>query len=259
LTLVPPGSYPNFVRTVFDASLWKDRVHVITSIGGLLRTLSSTSIERAENARSVVTGLPAIDALLPGGSFAAGAVHEVLSGTDTPSFLLPILVARAAARLGRVAWCDELRQLYPPAVAALGLPLDRLLVLRPAGPVDALWAMTECLRCRGIGACVAVLPRISRIAARKLQLAAERGGGIGLVLRPAGAVSWPYAAATRWLVRPAVGERRIQRWSVELIHGHGGRVGQSVLLEVCRETHHVRAIEAVVDRQDQTPSATASA
>ena len=81
-----------------------------------------------------------------------------------------------------------------------------------------------------------------------LQLAAERGGGIGVMLRSSGAAAWPYAAATRWTVRPAPGERTVQRWSVELIHGHGGRVGQRVLLEMCRETHHVRATDAVVHR-----------
>ena len=234
-------------------------MHVITSIDGVLRTLSVSQTEGSQSARTLVTGFPALDELLPGGTFASGAVHEVLSATHTPSYLLPVLVAGPAARFGRVVWCDKDRQLHPPALAALGLPLDRLLVLRPAGAVDELWAMTECLRCRGVGACVATLPRMSRLQARRLQLAAERGGGVGIVLRPAGAVSWPYAAATRWLVRPAKGERTVQRWSVELIHGHGGRVGQSVFLEVCRETHHVRAVETVVHRQNQTQAIPASA
>ena len=118
--------------------------------------------------------------------------------------------------------------------------------------IDEVWAVTECLRCRGVAACVASLPKLSRIQARRLQLAAEHGGGVGIVLRPAGAASWPYAAATRWLVRPATGDRRLQRWSVQLLHGHGGRIGQSVLVEACRETHHVRAVETMADRPDQT-------
>jgi hypothetical protein len=91
--------------------------------------------------------------------------------------------------------------------------------------------------------------RLSRVEARRLQLSAERGGGVGLLLRPAGrAVSSEHAAVTRWLVRPAPGERTVQRWSVQLIHGHGGRVGQAVILEYSRETNRVRAVEQLADR-----------
>jgi protein ImuA len=237
-------------------------VRVITSIDGLLRTLSDSPVAkvgRSGSDRTLTTGLPAIDGLLPGGAFAAGAIHEVLSDTDTPAYLLPILLAKSATRFGRIVWTDAGREFYPPVAAALGLPLNRFLVLRPASAMDELWAATECLQCKGVGACVTPVWRLSRVQARRLQLAAERGGGIGILLRPASAMSRPYAAATRWLVKPAMGERTIQRWSIELLHGHGGRIGQNVLLEMHRETHHVRAIDAVADRPDQAQTVTASA
>jgi hypothetical protein len=238
----------------------RDFVRIITSVGGLLRTLSASEMPSTKKSRSLFCELPAIDALLPPGGFCGGAIHEVLSSTQTPALLLPILMAKEAAKFGWVAWCDVSRQLYPPAVAAMGLPLDRLLVLRPDGGInDELWAMTECLGCRGISACVMPLGHVGRVQTRRLQLAAERGGGIGIALRPARALSWPYAAVTRWMVRPASGERMIQRCNVELIHGHGGRVGEAVLLEMSHETNHVRAIETVADRQDPAQTAAASA
>src|SRR2546423_471989 len=71
-------------------------------------------------------------------------------------------------------------------------------------------------------------PRLTRVGARRLQLAAEAGGGVGLLLRPARSAQH-YAAATRWLVAPTCGEASVQRWRVELVHGHGGRVGRAVL------------------------------
>ena len=237
-------------------------MRVVTSINGLLRTLSTAQTRLGADARCISTGLAQLDALAPGGGFARGAIHEVLGVTATPPFLLPVLVARAAAGQGGqgaqggwVAWCDTRGELYPPAVEALGLPLERLLVLRPKAPGDALWAVAECLGCRGIAACVAAPPRLSRVQARRLQLAAERGGGLGILIRPAGALHAPYAAATRWMARPAPGGRMVQRCGVELVHGHGGCLGKNILLEVCRETHHVRALEAVADR----PAATAIA
>ena len=86
-----------------------------------------------------------------------------------------------------------------------------------------------------------------------------RGGVAGILLRRTGGASAAhYAAATRWLVRPARGSETVQRWSVQLIHGHGGLVNQTVLLEVCRDAFQtlraiptpnpVRALDPVADR-----------
>src|SRR3974390_2068072 len=109
-------------------------VRVVTSIEELQQSLAATArrIKSPENAPRILTGLAALDALPPGRGFALGAVHEVLSDTDTPSFLLPILLARSAiAQSGWVVWNDPQRQFNPPAIAAMGLPLERLLILRP--------------------------------------------------------------------------------------------------------------------------------
>ncbi len=232
-------------------------MHVITSRDGLLQTLPGLGALREKGGgRTLATSLPELDALAPGGAFACGAVHEFLSGTGkTRSFVMPAILARPASELGWIAWCNPEGDLYPPALVAMGVPINRLLVLRPATLADTLWAATECLRCRGIAACIAPLEKITRVHARRLQLAAEQGGGVGLLLRPAAAIGWPYAAVTRWMIRPARGERMVQRVGVELVHGHGGRVGQSVLLEMCRETNTVRAAAAVADRSDQAKEA----
>ena len=147
---------------------------------------------------------------------------------------------------GTIAWSDPRRQLYPPALAAMGIPLDHLLVLHPKDEREELWAAAECMRCRGVSATILSPRRLSRIEARRLQLAAETGGGIGILLRTLGPCE--YAAATRWLVKPIPGTRMAQRWQLQLIHGHGGRIGQCVILENSRETNHVRAFAPVADR-----------
>lgn len=216
----------------------------------LSRTLATYGRRcRSSSSRGFAIGLSAIDALLPSGGMVVGAVHEVLSATATTPYLFPALIARAAVGKGLLAWIDVERELNPPSLAAMDISLGRLLVLRPRQRAEQIWAIAECLRCKGVSACVSPAGKLSRIEARRLQLAAERGGGIGILLRPACFRDAPYAAATRWLVAPAKGERNVQRWSIQLIHAHGGRVGQTVILEACRETHHVRAFEAVADRQ----------
>jgi protein ImuA len=154
----------------------------------------------------------------------------------------PQAIDRPEARTGAVIWCDPYGELYPPAVAAFGIPLDRFYVLRPRIARDHIWAVAECLRCKGVSATVAPVEKLTRLEARRLQLAAEQGGGAGILLRPLDRHASVYAAATRWLVAPMRGQRTVQRWQVQLIHGHGGRIGRAVVLEHHRDTRRLEAI-----------------
>ena len=180
-----------------------------------------------------------------------GAVHELLSDPQANSPLMAAaLLTRAAIREGgAVVWSDPVWRsegmLCPTALSDLGIPLERLIVLRPKDATQERWAIAECLRCKGVSITVAAVSRLSRVQARQFQLAAERGGGMGLLLRKVGKESACYAAATRWLVSPAPGDQATQRWKLELVHGHGGQVGQGVFLEVDRESGHVRAFPVV--------------
>jgi protein ImuA len=229
------------------------------------RLLTAALAEEAL-ARPVVftTGLDALDALLPHEGFARGAVHEVLSRPQhgTARFFA-LMLARSAAigrgtgfqpvqtnlhglqtrATGAIVWCDPRGEPYPPAVAAMGVPLERFYVLRPKTPRDHVWAVAECMRCRGVSATVAPMDKLTRIEARRLQLAAEQGGGAGILLRPLDRHASIYAAATRWLVAPMRGRRTVQRWQVQLVHGHGGRIGQTIVLEHHRDTRTLQARE----------------
>lgn len=224
-------------------------MHLVSCHRGVLQSLGNGQLGSGR-AEGFGTGLKSWDQLLPGG-FARGAVHELLGQQCLPLFAATVLARAALGNAGAIVWCDPEGGLYPPAVAAAGIPLSRLFLLRPKSPSEAVWAVGECLRCKGVSVTLAEMGRLSRIEARRLQLAAECGGGTGILLRPDGAASAVYAAASRWRVRPIPGEVRWQRWQIQLLHGHGGRVGQSVILEVCRETGHVRAFEAVGDRAEK--------
>lgn len=248
-------------------------MQLITAHAGQIQALSGQSLQTGLE-QTFTTGLPALDALAPGGALARGAVHEVLSEGSQARFVAALMAGGGCGfRIGRegascqlpvagnpqsemrnpksLAWCDPDHTLYPPALASLGIPLERVILLHPRTAADALWAVTECLRCRGVGATVAAFERLTRVEARRLQLAAERGSGVGILMRRADRSADVYAAATRWLVRPAPGEPTVQRWSVELVHGHGGRVGQGVFLEWDRETYTVRATDRLADRSNQ--------
>lgn len=241
---------------------------LISCHDGKLHALNAGEQSPALAVKSFRTGLGALDDLPPGGAFVRGAVHELLSAPADPRAMLPAawlakcagwdegvkgrggegvtkgdsftpspLHPLAPASSQAIVWSDVRHELYPPALAALGIPLERLFLLHPTES-EQLWAIAECLRCKGVGAVVAELPsrkKLSRVEARRLQLAAEQGGGVGLLLREAGKHSAEHSAATRWLVQPARGERNVQRWKMQLIFGHGGRIGQSILLEHHRD------------------------
>lgn len=232
-------------------------MRITTDRDELRRVLAQRQASPARR-RGIGAGLPAFDEIAPNGTFQGGAVHELLWPPQSacPNSLA-LLLARAAQKTGgAIAWSDPKRELYLPALSAAGIDLRRLVLLRCENPADQLWALCECLRCPGVGATVACVERLGWIEARRLQLAAERGGGVGIFMRPYTAqAAASYAAATRWLVRPVSGSNRMQRWSVQLLHGHGGRTGQVLLLEVDRETRAVRVSAALADR----PSAPAAA
>lgn len=83
--------------------------------------------------------------------------------------------ARAAQRRGeRVGWVEVAACLYPPALAALGVRLDALVVVRP--PVDrASWAVEELARSGCFGLVVAEVEVDGAIAARRWEIAARQG------------------------------------------------------------------------------------
>jgi hypothetical protein len=256
--------------------------------GRILTSLKSEETIAAQT-KTISTGFKEIDAIAPGSGLITGAIHELLWMSDDGAPLrFAMHLARAAhgspgwksevrsrdllrtsvrssqvdSPRGAIVFCDDRQELYAPAIAAMNIPLDRVYLLRPQQREDVIWSIAECLNCKGVAATVATVDRLSRIEARRLQLAAERGGGIGLLLRPmirtqAGAQAPQiYAAATRWVVAPARGERTVQRWEVKLIHGHGGRIGQTVILEHSRETNLMRTLDKLADRSLETRRAT---
>ena len=229
-------------------------MQVISCHNGKLQSLVATEL-KGRTDRTFTTGLDAIDALAPGGAFARGTIHELLfaPGDGEPRFFATTLAKHASTKRRQpIIWSDPCGDLYPPALATMGIDLRQFYLLRPPTSADEVWAVAECLRCKGVGAVVAAPAVLSRVEARRLQLAAETGGAVGLLLRPAGKRSVHYAATTRWLIAPAMGERSVQRWRIQLLHGHGGRVGQTVYLECDRETRSVCATAKLADRPAAT-------
>ena len=104
----------------------------------------------------------------------------------------------------------------------------RMLWVTPASPRDSLWALERCLRCTGVAVTVGSLPAAAdTVAARRLTLAAESGGGIGLLVRPGAASRDPCWSDVRLEIAPAgepdggAADSPRPRWLVRLTRRRG--------------------------------------
>ena len=147
----------------------------------------------------------------------------------------------AARTRGKVLWCLTRTDLFAPALAQAGLMPDRVIYVEAGDEKSVLICFEEGLRHGGLGAVVAEVARLSMTASRRLQLAAESSGTLGIAIRrwrrPAEAADFgqPTASVTRWRVTvlpatplpvPGVGR---PRWQLELIRC---RAGESADFEV---------------------------
>ncbi len=206
-------------------------------------------IQRLEGAaarrRTVLPfGIKAIDRHLPGGGLALGALHEVAGGGNGAinGAAAALFAAGIAARAGgKVLWCITRPDLFAPALAQAGLVPDRVIYVEAGDEKAVLACFEEGLRHGGLGAVVAEAARLSMTASRRLQLAAESSGAIGIAIRrwrrhtEAADFGQPTASVTRWRVSalpatqlpvPGVGRAR---WQLELIRC---RAGESADFEV---------------------------
>ena len=186
----------------------------------------------------ISSGCQTMDRHLSNGGYARGSMLELLrNGPGSGVSSIALMIARQAITDGKyLVVVDPQRQFYPPAMKSLGIPLERIIALQPANHSDAIWGLAQVLRSPAVGAVIAELGTLEDRVSRKLQLAAEQGGGLGIFLREARfARSQPSWADVQWLVRSATREHYTHnletqhqdtRWfHLELTRCSGGRTG----------------------------------
>jgi recombination protein RecA len=174
------------------------------------------------------TGIVPLDGLFPEGGLPLGGALELWGEAASGRTSLGLRAVAAVGRELRLsAWVDGPGELYPPAAAALGVDLQRLLIVRPQAPGQLVWSAVQLAR-SGAFACV-VLDlthtgvRPSQVEARKLHDAAAAGGGLLLLLTP------PEAPGDG-LVRLRTRAEGVQGLRVEVVRHRRGATGRSVLV-----------------------------
>jgi len=103
-------------------------------------------------------GLASVDEALAAGGFPRGVLSELRGGPASGKTAVALALVATMGREELTAWVDGAGELYPPAVAALGVDLDRFLLVRPATEprVDLLWAAEALLSSGAFGAVIVV-------------------------------------------------------------------------------------------------------
>ena len=187
----------------------------------------------------------------------AGGGNGTINGAAAALFVGGI----AARTRGKVLWCVTRQDLFAPALAQAGLSPDRVIYVEAGDEKSVLACFEEGLRHGGLGAVVAEVAQLSMTASRRLQLAAENSGSIGIAVRrwrrqtEAADFGQPTASVTRWRVSvlpstplpvPGVGRAR---WLLELIRC---RAGESADFEVeaCDAEGRLALPSYLADRPD---------
>ena len=236
---------------------------VLQSLRDTLRAIEGNGHRR----RAVLPfGAERIDSRLADGGLRLDALHEVAAATpgmgDDASATL-FLAGIAARAWGPVLWVVRRRDLFAPGLYQSGLSPDRVLYAEAADDAEVLALMEEGLRHRALGAVIGETRRAAMASTRRLQLAAENGRTIALLLKRharegADPLAVPSAAVTRWRVASApstplpsapyalTGIGRA-RWDIYLVRQRGGEPFQ-LLVEACDETGRIALPARMVDR-----------
>lgn len=133
-----------------------------------------------------------LDKWLPQSGFALGSFVEILQDSHgIGSYALALSLARAAKDC-KPAWAvlDTEATFNPPVAEAYGWDVQKLVLVR-ASPEDGGWCFAQLLRSKDISASFWSSSNMDSMVFRRLQLAAERGGGMGFVIRPMTALRKP--------------------------------------------------------------------
>ena len=183
--------------------------------------------ECAPEPAAMPSGFPELDAVLPGRGWPAGALTEILlarEGIGEIRLMLPALVRLQAARRD-VVWIAPPHVPYAPALAAAGLDLARLLIVRCRNGGDELWAYEQALRAPECGAAFAWLGPHDDRTMRRLAVAAREGRTWGVLWRRPGQRALATSASLRLALRREQG-----RLAVRVLKRRGGDLAQPVLV-----------------------------
>ena len=171
---------------------------------------------------------------LPGSGWPTGVITEI--HVERPGIGELQLMMPACARLTQAErWLVMIAPPYlpyAPALAAHGVKLSRLMLIRPKTLTEQLWACEQALQSENCGSVMLWLDqnseRIPENALRRLQLAAERRDVLAMLFRASRAPSCAQAALRLHVSR----QPQTSRTAVRILKRRGGGLPAPVVLDL---------------------------
>ena len=200
----------------------------LEAIAALRQQMLSLDADRA----SFPCGL---DQLLPQG-ITRGSIVEYIADAWSGATSLALSAAReACSDKQTLVIIDREQSFYPLAGVRWGVGSEAI-VLTPETHKDQLWALNQALSCGGVGAVVSWFEKLEPKSFRAMQLAAEKGGSVGLLIRPMTALNQPSWADVQLLVKTLPSSGPIRRLKIHVIRCRHGVSGNSIEVELNDET-----------------------
>ena len=225
------------------------------SVTGANTSATGASFKRSQDYLATF-GIEEIDRALPCNGLAFGCLHQwslthALTSKDkhrwhAPLFLISTLLGKALGAMpystnpvahgkSMVAWigkrCWPTPQLLEQNITwqseiASGGEVSwpwksRSVFINPQSKDARLWSAVQALKNPSVFAVVADCSGFDLHAMRRLQLAAEFGNTLGLMVRPPWEEQMPSAAHTKWRVSPLRSEEGHLAWNLELVLAKG--------------------------------------
>ncbi|MBA56909.1 MAG: SOS cell division inhibitor SulA [Pseudomonadales bacterium] len=159
---------------------------------------------REQGQAGISTGYHQLDQALPEGGWPAAGIAELLCAHwgCGEAELLASMLQQQSRQARWLVWVNPPWIPYAPALVQQGIALENTLFLRCNSDKDVLWAMEQCLVS---GSCSVVQgwpahPQPQQI--RRLQLAAQKGHSLGILLRPSRFGQQPSPAPLRLELGP---------------------------------------------------------
>jgi protein ImuA len=235
------------------------RDEILHSLKIRLQQISSTKSPAGSPEDIVSTGITALDDLLPQRGLSKGGMVEwLIEDVGMGAATLALAGVRSALKSdsGRNGWwvvIDLQRQFFPPAALGWGVAPERLLLIHPASERDAAWAFEQALRCPGVAVTWNWIDSATERMLQRWKVAAEAGGGQGVLFRSDRALKQAAWVDVRWLVQPVAGHPLVthseagRRLRLKLVYCRGALSGQQIELECDDETGHVRLVAQLAD------------
>jgi hypothetical protein len=178
---------------------------------------------------SVSTGFAPLDAELPGGGWPAGSLTELLpshEGIGELRLLGPALahLSRAGRRL---VWIAPPHLPYAPAIAAAGIALAQILIVKTRSTRDTLWAFEQAIASGACGAALAWPGTMKYVELRRLQLAASSSSTLALLFRSPRVAAESSPAALRLAFDTTAGGL-----AVRLLKRRGAALARPIAIEL---------------------------